>query len=81
MVDLIGADIIVSVGRGISRDVEKGIALAEELAQVPGAGGVVGGSRAVIDAGWLSADPHDRPDRKKPFIPGFTWVENIRARI
>ncbi len=55
MVDLIGADIIVSVGRGISRDVEKGIALAGELAEVLG-GGVVGGSRAVIDAGWLSAD-------------------------
>ena len=54
MVDLIGADIIVSVGRGISRDVEKGIALAEELAQVLSGG--VGGSRAVIDAGWLSAD-------------------------
>ena len=29
---LIGADFIVSVGRGISKDVEKGIALAEELA-------------------------------------------------
>ncbi len=55
MVDLIGADIIVSVGRGISRDVRKGISLAEELAQALG-GGVVGGSRAVIDAGWLSAD-------------------------
>ena len=32
LVDLIGADYIVSVGRGISKDVEKGIALAEELA-------------------------------------------------
>ena len=54
MVDLIGADFIVSVGRGISKDVEKGIALAEELAEV--LGGVVGGSRATIDSGWLSAD-------------------------
>jgi len=54
LVDLIGADVIVSVGRGISKDVEKGIALAEELAEV--LGGVVGGSRATIDAGWLSAD-------------------------
>ena len=55
MVDLIGADVIVSVGRGISRDVEKGIALAQELADALG-GGVIGGSRAAIDAGWLSAD-------------------------
>ena len=54
MVDLIGADVVVSVGRGISSDVDKGIALAEELAGV--LGGVVGASRAVTDAGWLSAD-------------------------
>ena len=53
MVDLIGADFIVSVGRGISKDVEKGIALAEELAEV--LGGVVGSSRAAVDAGWI---PH-----------------------
>src|SRR5699024_12429274 len=32
LVDLIGADVIVSVGRGISKHVEKGIALAEQLA-------------------------------------------------
>ncbi len=55
MVDLIGADIIVSVGRGISKDVEGGIELAHQLADAFG-GGVVGGSRAVIDSGWLSAD-------------------------
>lgn len=54
MVDLIGADIVVSVGRGISKDVEKGIALAEELAAE--LGGVVGGSRVAIDSGWLTAD-------------------------
>lgn len=54
MVDLIGADYIVSVGRGISKDVEKGIALAQELADV--LGGVVGSSRACVDAGWISAD-------------------------
>ena len=54
LVDLIGADFIVSVGRGISKDVEGGIKLAEELADV--LGGVVGSSRAVVDAGWLSAD-------------------------
>ena len=54
LVDLIGADVVVSVGRGISKDVEGGIKLAEELAGV--LGGVVGGSRATIDSGWLSAD-------------------------
>ena len=54
LVDLIGADVVVSVGRGISKDVEGGIKLAEQLAEV--LGGVVGGSRAVIDNGWLSAD-------------------------
>ena len=54
LVDLIGADVVVAVGRGISADPEKGIKLAEELAGV--LGGVVGASRAVTDAGWLSAD-------------------------
>ncbi|MCQ2561009.1 MAG: electron transfer flavoprotein subunit alpha/FixB family protein [Clostridia bacterium] len=54
LVDLIGADVVVSVGRGISKDVEKGIALAEELAEV--LGGVVGSSRACVDAGWITAD-------------------------
>ena len=55
LVDLIGAEFVVSVGRGISKDPEKGIALAEELAEALG-GGVVGASRAVTDAGWLSSD-------------------------
>jgi electron transfer flavoprotein alpha subunit len=54
MVDLIGAKLVVSVGHGISRDVKKGIELAEELAKE--LGGVVGASRAVVDAGWMSAD-------------------------
>lgn len=54
LVDLIGAEFIVSVGRGIAKDVERGIKLAEELAAE--LGGVVGGSRATIDSGWLSAD-------------------------
>ena len=54
LVDLIGAEYIVSVGRGISKDVEGGIKLAEELAEV--LGGVVGGSRVAIDSGWLTAD-------------------------
>lgn len=54
MVDLIGADAIVAVGRGISKDVEGAVKLAEELAER--LGGVVGASRAVVDAGWMSAD-------------------------
>ena len=56
LVDLIGAEIVVSVGRGIAKDVEKGIALAEELAAAFGPTAVVGASRAVVDAGWISAD-------------------------
>ena len=55
LVDLTGAEVIVSVGRGIGKDVPTGIKLAEELAEALG-GGVVGGSRAAVDAGWLSAD-------------------------
>lgn len=54
LVDLIGADYIVSVGRGIAKDVDGGIKLAQELADE--LGGVLGSSRAVVDAGWLSAD-------------------------
>lgn len=54
MVDLTGAEVIVAVGYGISRDVEKGLALATKLADA--FGGVVGASRAVVDAGWISAD-------------------------
>ena len=54
MVDLIGADVIVSVGRGISKDPETGIKLAQELADA--LGGVVGSSRACVDAGWIDAN-------------------------
>ncbi len=54
LVDLVGAEYIVSVGRGIQSDVDAGIKLAKELAEE--LGGVVGGSRAVIDAGYLPPD-------------------------
>ena len=54
MVDLIGADVVVAVGRGISKDVDKGIEIATKLAEQ--LGGVLGASRAVVDAGWLEAD-------------------------
>ena len=53
IVDITGAEVIVSVGYGISKDVEKGMKLAEELAKA--LGGVVGGSRAAVDAGWIDA--------------------------
>lgn len=55
LVDLIGAEVIVSVGRGIGKDVETGLKLAEKLAEAFG-GGVVAGSRAAIDNGWLTHD-------------------------
>lgn len=54
VVDLTGAEVVVSVGRGIASNVEKGLAMAEELAEA--LHGVVGASRAVVDEGWLSAD-------------------------
>ena len=55
MVDLIGAEVIVAVGRGISKDVEKGLTLAKDLAEALG-GGLIGASRAVVDSGWISND-------------------------
>ncbi len=54
MVDLTGAEVIVSVGFGISKDHEAAISMAAELADI--LGGVLGASRAVVDAGWLTAD-------------------------
>jgi len=54
MVDLIGADVVVAVGRGISSNPTRGLEIAEELANV--LGGVVGASRAIVDAGLLGMD-------------------------
>ena len=54
VVDLIGADVVVSVGRGISADPKRGLEIAEELANV--LGGVVGASRAVVDDGYIGVD-------------------------
>ena len=51
-VDISQADVIVSVGRGIED--ASNIELAEELAKL--LGGVVAGSRPVIDSGWLPKD-------------------------
>ncbi len=55
IVDLIGAEVIVSVGQGIAKNPELGIKLATELCEAFG-GGVVGASRAAVDNGWLSDD-------------------------
>lgn len=48
-VDITQAEILVAVGRGIER--QENLELAEELAEV--LGGVVCGSRPVVDQGWL----------------------------
>lgn len=52
-VDLTAADIIVSIGRGISK--EENIPMAEELKDLLSA--ELGSSRPIVDYGWL---PHDR---------------------
>ncbi len=78
LVDLIGADVVVSVGRGISKDAEKGIKLAEELAEA--LGGVVGASRAVTDpAGCLLTIRSVRPAR--PCIPSIYVALGISGAI
>lgn len=51
-VDITQADIVIGVGRGIKE--EKNIPLANDLALA--LGGVVAGSRPVIDSGWLPKD-------------------------
>lgn len=55
VVDLTAADVVVSIGNGASRDVDRARALAEELAAALG-GGVVASSRALVDAGLMEAD-------------------------
>lgn len=55
LVDLIGADVIVSLGRGAAKDIDTAMKLAQDLADALG-GGVVGASRALTDAGMISAD-------------------------
>jgi len=78
LVDLIGADIIVSLGHGISSDPPKAIELAEELAAE--LGGVVGGSRAVIDSGWMTAD-HQVGQTGKTVHPKIYFALGISGAI
>jgi electron transfer flavoprotein alpha subunit len=51
-VDITQADVVVAAGRGIKE--EDNMALVEKLAE--SLGGVVAGSRPVVDAGWLPPD-------------------------
>ena len=51
-VDITQADVVVAVGRGIKEG--DNMALVEKLAEA--LGGVVAGSRPVVDAGWLPPD-------------------------
>ena len=51
-VDVAGAEFIVSGGRGLMA--KENFAMLEELAEE--LGGVVGGSRSAVDAGWLPQD-------------------------
>ena len=78
LVDLTGAEVIVSVGRGISKDVEGGIKLAQQLADV--LGGVVGSSRACVDAGWITAD-HQVGQTGKTVRPRIYIARGISGAI
>jgi electron transfer flavoprotein alpha subunit len=51
-VDITQADVVVAVGRGIKE--EENLALVKKLAEA--LGGVVAGSRPVVDVGWLPSD-------------------------
>jgi electron transfer flavoprotein alpha subunit len=51
-IDITEAKVIVSGGRGLGN--KEGFALLNELAEV--LGGVVGGSRAAVDSGWIEKD-------------------------
>lgn len=51
-VDITQANVVVAVGRGIKE--EDNISLVEKLAEA--VGGVLAGSRPVVDAGWLPPD-------------------------
>ena len=53
-VDMTKAEVIVSVGHGIQADVEKGLALANELAEL--LGGTIGCSRDVSTEGWVAEE-------------------------
>ena len=49
------ADIVIGLGRGIGDDPKRGIFLAEYLVNALGRG-IIGGSRAAVDNGWVSPE-------------------------
>ncbi len=53
-VDLTKAEVIVAIGHGIQSDVTKGLALANELAEL--LGGTIGCSRDVSTEGWVEEE-------------------------
>lgn len=53
-VDLVGADVVVALGNGAAKDIEKAKKLAQDLADALG-GGVVACSRALVDSGLMDA--------------------------
>ena len=51
--NLTEADVVVAVGFGLNQDPSKGLALAQNLTDA--LGGVLGATRASVDAGWIDA--------------------------
>ena len=80
MVDLLGAEVIVSVGNGISKNPEKGIEYAKQLAEAPW-WRCSRNSRAVTDAGWLNADHHQVGQTGKTVRPKIYVALGISGAI